>query len=97
MKTKIRNLWLVVFASLMLLCFTAVLFAREVYAEDLSSDIVMAEGAAVRYENSEEEIDKSGIRFDAYVSESYKAANEGATYGMLFLPAEMLGAERKNL
>ena len=86
---------MVVFASLMLLCFTAVLFAREVYAEDLSSDIVMAEGAAVRYENSEEEIDKSGIRFDAYVSESYKAANEGATYGMLFLPAEMLGAEEE--
>lgn len=95
MKTKIRNLWLVVFASLMLLCFTAVLFAREVYAEDLSSDIVMAEGAAVRYKNSEEEIDKSGIRFDAYVSESYKAANEGATYGMLLIPAEMLGAEEE--
>ena len=94
-KTKIRNLWLVVFASLMLLCFATALLVREVYAEYLSADIVMAEGAAVRYKETGEETDRSGIRFDAYVSGNYKTENEGATYGMIFLPAEMLGAEEE--
>lgn len=47
-------------------------------------------GASVRYKE-DEEVNRSGIRFSAYISENYKNENPEAQYGMLLCPADLLG------
>ncbi len=72
-------------------CFWGMMYFAPVRAEE-PTPILMAEGASVRYK-TDEETDRSGLRFTAYVSEAYKSANETAEYGMLLIPADVLGEE----
>lgn len=57
-------------------------------AEEVS--VMMEPGASVRYKE-DEEVNRSGIRFSAYISENYKNENPEAQYGMLLCPADLLG------
>lgn len=90
MKTKKLS---VAFLAVAVACFlfAGMFFIQGVSAAEEESDILMETGASVRYKVPDEETDLSGIRFSAYVSENYKAENQSAQYGMLLIPASLLG------
>ncbi len=63
-------------------------------AAPTAEDLMMVNGASVRYMVKGEETDYSGIRFAAYVSQDYLAKNPDNEIGMLIIPTELLnGAE----
>lgn len=90
MKTNVRKFWAAGCLLLATVCFLSLFFVRSVSAQTETADIYMADGAAVRYKE-QEETDRSGIRFDAFVSSEYKSENPDAAYGMLLIPASELG------
>ena len=88
-RTIKKALAAVVFAIVFLtgiLCFAVI---NAAHAEG-ASPVKMLEGASVRYQ-MQEETDRSGIRFTAYVETEYKADNPEAVYGMLLIPSDLLG------
>ena len=88
-RTIKKALAAVVFAIVSLtgiLCFAVI---NAAHAEG-ASPVKMLEGASVRYQ-MQEESDRSGIRFTAYVETEYKADNPEAVYGMLLIPSDLLG------
>ena len=90
MKTNVRKFWAAGCLFLATVCCLSLFFVRSVSAQTETADIYMADGAAVRYKE-QEETDRSGIRFDAFVSSEYKSENPSAAYGMLLIPASELG------
>ncbi len=97
MRTNIKKSLAAVFVILFFLCgIGAVFMYRNVSAggNENIENVLMEEGASVRYKEQEEE-DRSGIRFSAYISEEFKSENPSAEYGMLMIPSTLLGAEEE--
>ena len=89
-KKSAKTVLLGFFAALACLCCLSAIGMSMVRAGAEEVSVMMEPGASVRYKE-EEETDRSGIRFTAYISETYKSENPEAQYGMLLCPVDLLG------
>ncbi len=62
-------------------------------AAPVTDNVVMTNGGSVRYYDSKDTTDYSGIRFEATINADYMADNPSASYGMLIIPTSLTSGE----
>ena len=93
MKASSKKLFICTLFFILLVCVSAGVFVFQAKATDDVASIIMEGGASVRYKDQSDTEDLSGLRFSAYVEESFVSENTSAEYGMLLIPEKMLGEE----